>query len=231
MDHISRRAFIKSTIGFLLYSVTSPVQAQEFMFNEAISENEIDKYFGGNSWVDDFVDGTPPIIQPSVLPEPGQLVERPELNGCVPMRWSNSNEAYQFNFRTGQEYNLETFAQVNWFLRCRGDNNASITMDYRLIECLNYISHSFGGKIVNIHSGYRTPAYNRRLKEKNHKVAQSSYHIAGRAIDFSIEGVSIRDACSVARGYRDSVGFGGLGYYPKDGFIHIDTGPMRQWVS
>jgi uncharacterized protein YcbK (DUF882 family) len=26
-----------------------------------------------------------------------------------------------------------------------------------------------------------------------------------------------------------ALGGGGVGYYPRDGFVHVDTGPVRRW--
>lgn len=50
-------------------------------------------------------------------------------------------------------------------------------------------------------------------------------HIRGKAIDFSITGVSAKEIWQVATKLK----IGGVGYYPSSGFIHIDTGDIRYW--
>jgi hypothetical protein len=55
-------------------------------------------------------------------------------------------------------------------------------------------------------------------------VAEHSQHIHARAIDFTI-GSGLADAMAAARRMRR----GGVGWYPKSSFIHVDTGPVRNW--
>jgi uncharacterized protein YcbK (DUF882 family) len=46
-----------------------------------------------------------------------------------------------------------------------------------------------------------------------------------KAIDIRVPGVSterLRDAAL-------SLHEGGVGYYPKSQFVHVDVGPVRQW--
>ncbi len=80
---------------------------------------------------------------------------------------------------------------------------------------------------VRIISGYRSPETNQALRKTGGGVAKKSYHMkGGEAIDFNLEGgvplSKIRNAAHELR-------LGGVGYYPKSGFVHIDTGPVRRW--
>ncbi len=77
---------------------------------------------------------------------------------------------------------------------------------------------------VNLISGYRSPKTNNMLR-KGGGVAKKSYHMQGRALDFNLEGVSL---ARVRRAALD-LKMGGVGYYPKSNFVHIDTGPVRSW--
>lgn len=223
--NISRRTFITGLAGALL--IPHNCLADQDM---SFGSNSLDG-FGSQNWVDDLLDSKPAAPAPDIAKSYLPAQQQQYLPGEVPLRVLGSNEGQMFKFRDGLTYNHQMFEHLNWFLRCRGDHNATTLMDYRLIEHLNFISHWFGMKTINIHSGYRTPAYNRKLKERNRKVAPNSFHMAGRAIDFSVEGISIKEACSVALLFRNNQGFGGVGYYPGDKFIHIDTGPKREWVS
>ncbi|UXD86078.1 DUF882 domain-containing protein [Thalassolituus hydrocarboniclasticus] len=76
-------------------------------------------------------------------------------------------------------------------------------------------------------SGYRAPESNASLRYANAGVAEHSLHMQGRAIDIRIPGVSHRHLHRAAL----AMGNGGVGYYPKSGFIHIDTGRTRHWTA
>ena len=80
---------------------------------------------------------------------------------------------------------------------------------------------------VHIISGYRSAATNQYLRNNTGGVAKKSLHMQGRAIDIRMPGVSTRDVSKAARSMR----IGGVGYYPKSGFVHLDTGRVRQWGS
>jgi hypothetical protein len=56
-------------------------------------------------------------------------------------------------------------------------------------------------------------------------VAEHSQHITGRALDIRLES-KLSDAMAKARAMQR----GGVGWYPRSGFIHIDTGPIRNWT-
>jgi len=73
--------------------------------------------------------------------------------------------------------------------------------------------------------GYRSPTTNHRLWLQGVGVAKHSYHIKGMAIDLRSEGRSIEEIRDAALSLR----CGGVGYYPRSGFVHVDCGPVRQW--
>ena len=55
-------------------------------------------------------------------------------------------------------------------------------------------------------------------------VAENSQHIFGRALDVHF-GAKLGETMQAARGMQR----GGVGWYPYSGFIHIDSGPVRNW--
>ena len=63
------------------------------------------------------------------------------------------------------------------------------------------------------------------MRRSAEQPATNSQHTVGKAIDVRIEGVSL----SNLRGAAQSLGAGGVGYYPVSNFVHIDTGRVRQW--
>ena len=45
------------------------------------------------------------------------------------------------------------------------------------------------------------------------------------AIDVMLPDVELKAIAVAARGMEA----GGVGFYPRSGFVHIDTGPVRTW--
>jgi uncharacterized protein YcbK (DUF882 family) len=74
-------------------------------------------------------------------------------------------------------------------------------------------------------SGYRSPETNTWLRRNSCGVAKKSYHLRGQALDIRIPGCDLRTLKKLAFKLRS----GGVGYYPRSQFIHIDTGPVRTW--
>jgi uncharacterized protein YcbK (DUF882 family) len=56
-------------------------------------------------------------------------------------------------------------------------------------------------------------------------VAKRSLHMDGKAIDIRLHDVALGDLRQAALGMKA----GGVGYYKKSDFIHVDTGRVRQW--
>jgi uncharacterized protein YcbK (DUF882 family) len=56
-------------------------------------------------------------------------------------------------------------------------------------------------------------------------VAKHSLHMEGRAIDVRLPGVSLADLRDAALSVRG----GGVGFYPREQFVHLDTGRLRSW--
>jgi len=52
-------------------------------------------------------------------------------------------------------------------------------------------------------------------------------HMEGKAVDIRIEGISAKTIRNAAL----QVQRGGIGYYPRSNFVHLDTGDMRTWHS
>ncbi len=76
-------------------------------------------------------------------------------------------------------------------------------------------------------SGYRSPATNARLRKRSSGVAKFSLHMEGRAADIHVPGVSTRTLREEAM----ALAAGGVGYYSRSGFVHVDTGQPRTWGS
>jgi hypothetical protein len=91
-----------------------------------------------------------------------------------------------------------------------------------LVQALEDI-RARAGSSVHVTSGYRPPAYNREVGG-----VSNSCHIDGLAADIYCEGLTtdqLHDICLSVIGKR-----GGVGYYPRSGFIHVDVrGYEARW--
>lgn len=76
-------------------------------------------------------------------------------------------------------------------------------------------------------SGYRSPATNAMLNARSSGVAPHSLHMEGRAIDVRLHGCDSGQLRDLAL----SMKAGGVGFYRKSDFVHLDTGRVRSWAG
>ena len=122
-------------------------------------------------------------------------------------------------------YDQGALNALNHFMRCHHTNESTI-MDVRLIEFVNLLQRRIGGvREVHVVSAYRSPEYNEQLIRTGTRAARHSYHVVGQAVDVQMPGVPLRTVREIAL----RLGCGGVGYYPRGQFVHLDTGPVRHW--
>jgi len=139
---------------------------------------------------------------------------------------TRSRERLDTVYRRGQDYVPGALARLDDYLR-----------DHRTGEVRHYdprvfdLLHDLGVKLgqldfeVDVMCGYRSPWSNELLRSQRHGVALHSLHMQAMAIDIRVPGVSttnLRDAAM-------SLHRGGVGYYAKSHFVHVDVGPVRHW--
>ncbi len=130
----------------------------------------------------------------------------------------------QYRNRHGH-YNFESIRNLNWILRCH-HTNEQYPIDIRTLEYLDLVNTRLGGENeIHVISGYRSPEYNNYLLSTGHRVGRQSLHLEGRAIDIRIPGIDLSDVHGTAL----SLQMGGVGYYPRANFVHIDSGAFRTW--
>jgi uncharacterized protein YcbK (DUF882 family) len=101
-----------------------------------------------------------------------------------------------------------------------------VTIDPKLLDIVYLLQRKLGLEApLEIVCGYRSPATNAMLRRKSRAVAKDSLHMRGMAVDIGFSGRQLAAAHRVAQALRA----GGVGYYPGSGFIHVDSGPVRQW--
>lgn len=140
----------------------------------------------------------------------------------------HTGESIDVAYKQGGQYSRMGVAMLNHFLR---DHRTDDTADYdpREFDLLHSLLAKLHkpGATIDIVCGYRSPQSNEFLRTRSADtgVAEHSQHILSKAIDIRIPGVSTRALRDAAL----SLGMGGVGYYPRSGFVHVDVGPVRQW--
>lgn len=168
-------------------------------------------------------------IYTSICAAAGLMI--PVRVGATPAK---SNRLCFYNTHTGErievgytpgQYSGAVRRSLEYFLRdFRTDEQHPF--DPALFDSLCAIQDGCGRQAsFEVISGYRSPKTNASLRKSSSGVARKSLHMQGRAIDLRISGVSTRRLRDLALNLHD----GGVGYYPKSGFIHIDTGRKRSW--
>lgn len=99
-------------------------------------------------------------------------------------------------------------------------------IDPTLLDLLYRLTLATGtARPFQIISGYRSPATNAMLHARSSGVATRSLHMTGQAIDIRLADVSL----TALRSASLSLQAGGVGFYPKSNFVHVDTGRVRAW--
>lgn len=121
----------------------------------------------------------------------------------------------------------KNFPAKNWHWRnfkpieMRSKSDNKLMIDPESMDMLQRLRTLIGKPMV-ITSAYRSPAHNAKVGG-----VKDSMHLKARAWDVQMEGHDPAYFEKVAR----QVGFTGFGFYEKSGFIHIDTGPPREWYG
>ena len=137
----------------------------------------------------------------------------------------HTGETLKTEFFNGKSYDKDELARLNHFFRDYRANKIK-SIDPKLFDQLYRLPAMLETrKPVQLISGYRSLSTNNMLREKGSGVAKHSYHTLGQAMDFHIEGISLSNVRKAALKMRA----GGVGYYPRSNFVHIDTGPVRHW--
>lgn len=148
--------------------------------------------------------------------------------GTRRLRLHNLNTGDKFDgayWRDGS-YVPDALHRINVVLRDHRANEVH-RMDTGLFDILASLNLRLqvGNAPFEVVSGYRAPRTNAVRRTQTRGVAKNSFHIQGMAMDIRVPG---RDARGI---YKTAVALkqGGVGFYRKSGFVHVDTGPIRTW--
>lgn len=106
-----------------------------------------------------------------------------------------------------------TARQLRLFFRCRRTGRHK-AINTNLLAMIADVAVKYPGHWLETVSGYRAPPY-------GHK---NSRHFRGRAVDFRVEGVRLVELRNYLWLHHRDKGVG-VGWYPYQSFIHLDTRP------
>ena len=139
---------------------------------------------------------------------------------------THTGERLSVVFAVGNHYVPDALITLNRFLRDHYSGEVG-TIDPQLFDLLFKTRQELGSdQAFQVISGYRCATTNSHLRNsRGGGVARQSLHMHGQAIDIRIPGVPLSDLRDAAM----SLKAGGVGFYPRDKFVHVDTGKLRYW--
>jgi uncharacterized protein YcbK (DUF882 family) len=138
----------------------------------------------------------------------------------------HTDERISVAYRVGEHYQRSALKRLNHFLRDfrTGDE---VAIDPQLFDLLHDVKQRLGhvDGTFEIISGYRSPRTNSMLRNASSGVARKSLHMTGQAIDVRLTEMPTRNIRDAAL----TLSRGGVGFYPRSDFVHLDTGRVRRW--
>lgn len=138
-----------------------------------------------------------------------------------------------YNCQTGESFDgvywaegrpiADALARIDWVLRDHHSDDCrriDLALLHRLWEMQEKLDSTRPFEVL---SAFRSLETNRHVKG----AAATSLHLQGKAVDLRLPGRRTADLYRCALSFGD----GGAGCYPKQNFVHVDTGPTRRWVG
>jgi len=149
----------------------------------------------------------------------------PSVERTLAFHHTHTGERAEITYWRDGDYLAEGLQAMNRLLRDHRTGEQA-EMDRDLLDTLYALNLTLcePGEFQII-SAYRSPKTNEMLRNKTGGVAKRSLHMQGKAIDLRVE------SCKLKRLRENAMALkaGGVGYYPKSNFIHVDTGRVRYW--
>lgn len=153
-------------------------------------------------------------------------INDPDENKVIRLYNPDTRERLRTTFWRGSWFDSHALEEINYFMR-DWRQDAVANFDPYLVGLLHNICQECGysGEVVVL-SAFRTQATNEWLRRNpRYGAARNSLHLYGRAVDFTLPSQSLSRVKNAARRFQ----MGGIGYYPKMHFVHVDTGEQRYW--
>jgi len=169
------------------------------------------------------------VLMFGILSSPVQVTkaaEAPVQEYRLRLFHTHTGERIDIVYRRGDVYFPDAINRLDQFLRDHRTGDVH-QFDARLFDLLHDLTASLGhaGTEIDIICGFRTPWSNEFLRRTSSGVASHSLHMEGEAIDIRIPGISTSELRDAALALHR----GGVGFYPKSEFVHVDVGRVRRW--
>jgi len=163
---------------------------------------------------------------------PGMLLLAPALSPAaarsarsLSFYHTHTDERCSVVYHENGRYLDDGLSELNRFLRDFRSGEVH-PIDPRLLDTLHALQKLTQSRgRYEVISGYRSPATNTMLRKASKGVAKKSLHMQGRAIDVRLGDLDVAKLHKAAL----SLKHGGVGYYGKSRFVHLDTGRVRSW--
>lgn len=216
---LSRRGLITGTVG-LAMSAALPTAALAARRTQTSAPEKAPLVPAPGEAV---TTGGQPDICEGPCPESGEAANTVRTIGLANI---NTGERLDTVYWQAGTYVDSAVTELNTIMRdWRSDEITDI--DPALFDMLWMIGQALGqDPEFTMLCGYRSRSTNEMMIGSGRGgIARDSMHIQGRAIDIELPGCSaaqVRDAALALQA-------GGVGYYPRGNFVHLDTGQVRSW--
>jgi len=152
----------------------------------------------------------------SALAAPGRTLSFANLH---------TGESLTVTYRAGGHYLPAACRRIDRLLRDHRTGEVA-PISTRLLDLLSALRGRLGTNApLEVISGYRSPKTNAKLASASTGIARRSLHMEGLAIDIRVPGCSLQRLRAAAVALKA----GGVGFYPRSGFVHVDVGRVRYW--
>ena len=158
------------------------------------------------------------------LPWPACALPPPPASRRLALVNAHTGERFDGPYRDTHGPITSALDELSYFLRDH-QRGQRIEIDVRVLDFLAAVMEAVGAPRATVLSAYRTVETNQLLARTTFGVAENSEHLYGRALDVHFD-ARLEEAMRAARAMR----LGGVGWYPNSGFIHLDSGPVRNWT-
>ncbi|HYG87393.1 MAG TPA: DUF882 domain-containing protein [Azospirillum sp.] len=168
------------------------------------------------------------VALPPALLSPSSAEAAPLLGASVRrLALHNVNTGEHFNdvYWANGAYRPEALRKLNVLLRDYKAHQVC-RQDPRLFDVLWQVHQMLeSSEPYQVLCGYRSRKTNALARRRSRGVAKESYHTRGMAVDVVLPDRSLKGVMQQAMALQA----GGVGYYPRSGFVHMDVGPVRHW--
>lgn len=219
----SRRGMLKKILGVSLIATTPKILLAE---DYSLQNNPEQKKYTYNPFEGTVKKQAGSIITNDILPQNQNVQGFWDLPRKIYLHRRQTGENAQIVYFDNGMVNMQGYKLACYLLRDVHQNEL-VNMDLRLLDLICAVQawlvhYGFNGPIM-VNSGFRTRKTNSGLEG----AAKNSMHLYGRAIDFTVPGLPPIELAKIAAQFRA----GGIGIYPNQNFVHLDTGGVRVWVK